>query len=104
MQITITQLKRNADDGGVVQVYWSAVKVIDNIHGQIDGVQEFTPNLNAADFVPFENLTHEIVEQWVRSVIDLKIVESQVDAKIESYKQPPQIFGLPWSFEEKEDV
>lgn len=96
MQWVITQLKRNASNGGVVTVFWSAVKVVDNIHGQVDGQEDFLPDPQNPNFVPFEQLTQEKVLEWILAKIDQQAVETEIDQKIQNVKNPPLLFGVPW--------
>ena len=49
------------------------------------------------EFVPFEQLTEEVVVEWVKAKLDLESIESSLDTQIAAIKQPTVLSGLPWS-------
>ena len=49
------------------------------------------------DIIEYEDLTEEIVIQWVKDALDVESIESSLEAQIEKQKSPIDASGLPWS-------
>jgi hypothetical protein len=93
---TISQLERNAADGGVTVAHW-AVSAVDGDHSASSyGTAGFNPDPTAIGFVPFQNLTEADVMAWVWDSIDKGEVEASLLQQIEVQKNPPIATGLPW--------
>ena len=48
-------------------------------------------------FVPYEDLTEEMVISWLEAGLDVEAIDSSLDAKIEEQKNPKVVtLPLPW--------
>ena len=67
----------------------------------IQGLSQFVVNPDQKDFVPYAQLTEEIVLGWIQSEPNLVInTQANLDGQIESIVNPPVIpqnTPLPWS-------
>lgn len=104
MQLTwkINNLKRD-EAGGVIEVFWQVIGTIagegDVQYGaDITSKTDLTPDPESATFIPFEQLTEEVVLQWVQDAIDLDALTQSLQKKIE-YEHglnSDTTLGLPW--------
>ena len=100
----IVELERYTDTGGVFVAHFTC-------HGTDDttgttasnyGVIHFTPDPDAEDFVPFAELTEEIVIGWVKGQPDPDsenfgvAVEAGIARKINALDNPTTEKGMPW--------
>ena len=97
---TISQLERTAADGGVITAHWRC-KAVDNsgdesVMTSSYGSCSFEPDTSAEDFIPFDQLTEEIVLGWVYDVIDKSAMEAIALEKLDKVVNPSQVAGLPW--------
>jgi len=96
---SIENLRRNTGDGGVITVFWKCTAVgVTNKHGEElykASTLDFTPDPTAADFVPFDSLTEEIVLAWVWSEIQLD-VEEEMTRLYADKVIPATSVGKPW--------
>lgn len=85
----------------VIQTYWEKIGTDeDNKIGTFSGATPFTPtNVPDEEFIPFEELTEEIVLNWIKAVV-VDSYETHVDEKIlqqiMAAKQPIVEQNLPW--------
>ncbi len=85
----------------VVQIYWTKTGTDENGNtGTFSGATPFDPNPDQPDFIPYDQLTQEIVLGWIQPlVIDSYqehvdgVIAAQIAAKINPITQPP----LPWA-------
>lgn len=103
MNLKIAQLERTADIGGVITAHWTASKTDGEYTASGYGAEGFTPDPDAPDFVPFEQLTEADVIGWLTSKEGwAEALEARLDADIERQKNPPVLHGLPWAGVEAE--
>lgn len=83
----VTGLKKT-EDGTVVQTYWQKIGSDGTNEGTFSGATPFSGDPATAGFVPFEQLTEEVVLGWIQSVVvgDYeehvnKQIQKQIDAK-----------------------
>lgn len=96
MELSIRQLYRDTETGGVKKVDWFASKADGLFHAQVSGLNDFTPNPNDSNFVPFDSLLESDVKGWLLNDENwAQDVESQLDGNIERQKNPPVLHGLP---------
>lgn len=93
-------MKRTIDDGLVVEVVFEIIaKDQQLIASKLDKVT-LVGNPSSPDFIPFENLTEEIVISWVKSEVDVVALEGEVqailDGKIAKKNAMTTKGGLPW--------
>lgn len=98
MELSIRQLYRDTETGGVKKVDWFASKADGSFYAQVSGMNNFTPNPNDSNFVPFDNLLESDVKGWLLNDENwAQDVESELDGNIERQKNPPVLHGLPWA-------
>jgi len=99
---TIHQLERKADDGFVINVHWRYAFAETPEDGERQyyadtySVTSYTQGPEAESYIPYEELTEEIVIGWVKESIDLEAIEKSLEDQIEDQKNPPILQGLPW--------
>ena len=87
-------------------------KVISTIHyraqktHQVAGVDVFTADTfgalfveapHEASFIPYDEVTKEMVEGWLTAGLDCEAIETNLDAQIERFLNPPIVaYPLPW--------
>lgn len=100
MELNIVQLERSLPDGVVITAHWSASLDDGDLNVSSYGTCSFNKNdpLNS-DFVPFDDLTEELVKTWVTQSIG-EHIESQLNEKLNALKNPTEATGIPWSEEE----
>lgn len=101
----ITGLKAR-DEGGhtnaVVQTYWQKVGTDENGNqGTFSGATPFSAaDVPAGQFIPYEDLTEEIVLGWIQSVVVggyEEHVNGQIQKQIDAAVNPIVDPGLPWA-------
>ena len=84
----------------VVNIYWTRVakEIINNKEylASINGSQSFSKD-EVINFIPYNELTYEIVCEWIDSSLDVESLDANLDALIENQVNPPIItLPLPW--------
>ena len=88
-------------------------KVISTIHyraqktHQVDEVDVFTADTygalsvdapHEASFIPYDEVTKEMVEGWLTDALDTEAIEANLDAQIQNFLTPPIVaYALPWA-------
>jgi len=90
----IVQMDRLTSDNFVVTVHYSVTATDGDYSANTYGTVGYTQELD--NFIPFDNLTPEIVTGWVQTSLGKDTVEESLTAQIESQKNPVQVSGLPW--------
>ena len=84
----------------VVTVHWNrnATEVVNEkeYFASVYGSQSFSKD-DVANFIPYEDLTYEIVCGWLDSTIDVAALDLNLDQQIENQVNPP-IVVLPLPF------
>jgi hypothetical protein len=84
----------------VINVDWSryAKETINEIEYQANvyGSQSFSKD-DVANFIPYEDLTYDIVCGWLDASLDVEALDLNLDAQIENQVNPP-IVVLPLPF------
>lgn len=104
---TIHQLERKSDNGFVLNVHWrfsitETTEDGNNYYADSYSVASYQQDEESEDFIPFEDITEEIVIGWVKESLgeeQLALMQSSVIQQIESQKNPPIVYGLPWAQE-----
>jgi hypothetical protein len=92
----ISQLDRNATDGGVTVAHWT-VSAVDGDHSaSAYSTAGFTPDATAAGFKPYDTLTEADVLAWVWGSVDKAAAEASLLQQIEAQKAPVTLTGTPW--------
>lgn len=90
------------DPDYVVNVLWTLTGVDGEYTASIDGNTPLNVDDQKPDFVPYAQLTPEIVTGWIEEALGeqgMANFESNVNGQIESMKNPPvtpQNTPLPW--------
>ena len=92
----ISQMDRNAANGGVTTAHWRVEAVDGDYAASAYGTAGFTPDASAPDFKPYASLTQADVLAWVWGSVDKAEVEASLAAQIEAQKNPVTLNGLPW--------
>ena len=100
----INQLDCVPQDGSlkdfVVTAHWNrnAKETINGVEyfASVYGSQSFSKD-DVSDFIPYEELTYEIVCSWLDATLDTEVLDLNLDAQIENQVNPPVIV-LPLPF------
>lgn len=100
MQLRIQQLERQVNDGLVITVHWDAIKSADGHTARVYGSYAL-PAKDPSDpsFIPFDDLTEEIVLGWLREAMGEETVEqleATLDSQLDALINPVVASGLPW--------
>jgi len=84
----------------VVNVHWNrtATKIVNEkeYFVIINGSQYFLKD-EVINFIPYQNLTYEIVCEWLNSSLDVESLDASLDVQIENMINPPIVtLPLPW--------
>jgi len=97
---SISTLEHNTADGGVIVAHWrvndSETVGDDTYSATAYGTCSFTPDASSPDYVPYADLTEEMVLGWVWETVDQEATEAALAAKIEADKNPTTADGVPW--------
>jgi hypothetical protein len=100
MNWIIENMKRNIDNGLVVEVSYKVVAKESGLIADHRGKVTLTGDPNVEGFVPFENLTQGQVTQWVKDSVDVSAIETSVqtllDEKVAKVAAQTTKSGLPW--------
>lgn len=102
MELNIVQLDRSLPDGVVVTAHWTASLADGEYTASSYGAEGFNQKSpDEPDFIPYEDLTEEIVKGWVLDKLGADI-EQRLVAKIDAQKNPTSATGLPWKQDEEQ--
>ena len=102
MKINIVQLDRSLPDGVVLTAHWTASLTDGDYIAATYGAEGFNQKSpDDPDFIPYEDLTEEVVKGWVMDKIGADI-EAKLKAKIGAQKNPTSASGLPWTQDEEQ--
>ena len=91
----IVNMDRHLSDGIVFTAHWTATLQDGEYSASSYGSVGFQAPED--DITEYEDLTEEIVVQWVKDALDAESIESSLEAQIERQKDPVDVSGLPWS-------
>ena len=94
---TIAQMERNTADDFVVTVHWRINAVDGDYTASTYGTVGYTQESDS--FIPYADLTEEIVIGWVKDSLDTDEIEANLASQIEAQKAPATLSGLPWAAE-----
>jgi len=96
----VNNMTRVLNDGYVVVVDWSCTASAPGAQGAFYGGQtRYENNPDQPGFIPYDQLTQEIVLGWVYEALgDQKAeIEASLTAKVEKQLNPVTANGMPWS-------
>lgn len=97
MNITINSLDRVNPSGFVTTVHWTTTKTSGEHTASQYGTESFEHTKSS--FVPFDQLTPEMVTGWLTQRWGAEGVAAKkaaLDAQLNALANPPVISGLPW--------
>jgi hypothetical protein len=104
MNLHIAQLDRSLPNGVVFIAHWTAELTEDehtvSCYGSVE-LEQKSPD--DPDFIPFDDLTEEVVIGWVQAKIGDEI-EDNLNRQMQALKHPTSASGVPWSEPEPEPV
>lgn len=89
----IDEMHRQSTDGLVTLVFWRADATENGLFATNFGAVNL---VRGETFIPYDELTEEMVLVWVKEKIDVAAVEQNLIQTIESQKNPPVLTGKPW--------
>lgn len=95
MNFTILQLERNNNDG-VVVAHWQVTKTSGDNVASAFGAVNFLPDATSEGFIPYVDLTEDIVIGWVQDTLDPTKLEAVLDSDLAEQVAPTIIKGTPW--------
>jgi hypothetical protein len=102
----IAQLKRKPTTGLVFEVTYIMNFKLQNETDRKVGMIEFVGDVNDPNFIPFEDLTEEIVLDWVTTTLgeeEISATETEFEARlqerIDKKNNPEFLTGTPWEQE-----
>ena len=99
---TISTLEHNTADGGVIVAHWrvtdSETVGEETYSASAYSTASFTYDASSPDFIPYADLTEEVVLGWCWNAdVDKDAVEASLTANIEEQKNPVTEDGVPWT-------
>lgn len=92
----ITEMERNASDGGVTAVYWTCTHTDGDDSVSNCGLVGFLPDASADGFIAFDSLDEATVIAWVHGSVDKEGIEASLIDKMAEVKTPSTLNGLAW--------
>lgn len=81
----------------VVHCHWRYRASNELISKEAYGLQSFEVNEEPENYIPYEELTKEIVEGWLEASVDTTRLKDALDAEIEQELNPPIVsMPIPW--------
>lgn len=101
---TIVDVKRKPDTGLVFEVTYIMNFKLENKEDRRVGMVTLVGDASDPNFVPFSELTEEVVLNWVQSEMGQEEItriqtemETRLQERIDREKNPEFLQGLPWT-------
>jgi hypothetical protein len=96
---TIQNMVRELNNGFVINVSWSCTAQQDSASAFYGGTTTYVNNPDEPGFIPYDQLTEEIVLGWVYAGLgDQKAeIEATLTAKVQKQLNPTTANGMPWA-------
>jgi hypothetical protein len=91
---SIVQMDRLTSDGFVVTVHYNVSATDGDYQASTYGTCGYTQE--SESFVPYDQLTEQMVVGWVQTTLGKDTVEASLQSQIDALKNPVQESGLPW--------
>ena len=92
---SIQDMNRYTADGYVFTVHYNVSAVDGDYSASTYGTCGYTQE--SESFVPYADLTQEVVVGWVQTSLGKDTVEASLQGQIDAQKNPVQESGLPWT-------
>ena len=79
------------DENVVYTVHWCLIATSENEEHTVSNIGAQGIEYDADNFVPYENLTEEIVIGWLEDALDVDSIKANLDAQIEKLATPTEI-------------
>ena len=79
------------DENVVYTVHWSLIATSENEEHTVSNIGTQSVEYDADNFVPYEDLTEEIVIGWLEDALDVDLMKANLDAQIEKLITPEEI-------------
>ena len=100
---TIADLRRYPENGLVFNVTYIINFTLEDIEDRLVGRLQLEGNSEDENFIPFEELTEEVVIGWVKETLGEEEIEeiysnmeTILEEKLERKNNPPFLGGRPW--------
>jgi len=95
---SISNMEHEISDGAVITAHWYCLGTdADGNSARSYGTTSYTPDPSAAGFIPYADLTEEIVLGWVHGSVDKDATEAAIASKIDAIANPTTAAGTPWA-------
>jgi hypothetical protein len=98
---SVINMTRVLSDGYVIKVSWACAASAPNVQGAVNSGQDaYTNNPDQPDFIPYDQLTQDIVLGWVWASMgseEKATLEAKLTAKVEAQLSPATASGVPWN-------
>ncbi len=88
-------MERQTKDGFVTLVHYAVFAEDEQYKSSTFGSVQYQQN-GSNLFVPYEDLTHDNVIEWIQASLDKNAIEASLLSSIEKQKNPDISNGLPW--------
>jgi len=95
LQWNVVQTDYNTSDKFITTVHYNVSAVDGDYTASTYGTVGYTQE--EGSYIPFEQLTQEVVVGWVQNSLGKDTVEDSLTAQIDAQKNPVQESGLPWA-------
>ena len=96
----IYNLKRTIADGVVTTITYGCESQLENASSRKIGDLTVTGSVEEANFIPYEELTPEVVLGWVINSVDTASIETlnsaSIAQQIEAQAAITEVQGVPW--------
>lgn len=94
----ILRVSWDESTGAVVKAMWHLTAEENGYQGYVKGEADFSPDPEAENFIPLEDLTEETVLSWVKKTVkNREGLEKLAIERLEKRRIPSTIRGLPWA-------
>lgn len=92
-KINALDAKVSVDDNEnvVYTVHWSLIATSEDKKHTVSSIGTHSVEYDANNFVPYEDLTEEIVIGWLENALDKDSIKASLDAQIEKLITPTEI-------------
>ncbi len=101
----IEEMERQLADGGVIVAHYRVFASEGDETVSAYGSQALVPDPQSPDFVPYDDLTEDVVVNWVKEALtDVKVaqIEGQLAQVLDGKINPTTAVGKPWNTAEPE--
>lgn len=96
---TVPMTEYDTATGGIKIIHWrcDGTDETTGTTGTSYGTTSHEPDLTAADFIPYADVTEAAAVGWAKGQLDVAAVEQSVANRIYEKDNPPMSRGKPWA-------